>query len=208
MQLYQCFKTECEHVAQRTDAAARESLQRDRPAELKSPTFSACGSASPCPSLSHALAKRTIDRSVTNTSRIGDSEALPGYNLETAVTISAVGDATIAPPTGTCIVHQHDATAAEYDIASLHMVSVYCFVTKACARRPGAAASMELAGAARLRQARPSSACTFSARQPSTAVCLSFGPIKKYFTFFVTSACAASQAFERMHNTLSHRVKT
>ena len=30
---------------------------------------------------------------------------------------------------------------AEYDIASLHMVSFYCFVTKACARRPCAAAS-------------------------------------------------------------------
>ncbi len=58
------------------------------------------------------------------------------------------------------------------------MVSFYCFVTKACARRPDAAASAErkrherrtllagaageLAGATRLRQARPSSACTFS----------------------------------------------
>ncbi len=58
---------------------------------------------------------------------------------------------------------------AEYDIASLYMASVYCFVTKACARRPGAAASVErrrrerrsllagaageLAGATRLRQA-------------------------------------------------------
>jgi hypothetical protein len=42
---------------------------------------------------------------------------------------------------------------------------------------------------------------------------LSFGPIAKYVMFFVTSARArrpgaASQAFERMHNTLSHRVKT
>ncbi len=34
-------------------------------------------------------------------------------------------------------------TQPEYDIASLYMVSVYCFVTKACARRPGAAASVE-----------------------------------------------------------------
>ncbi len=62
-----------------------------------------------------------------------------------------------------------------------------------------------------------------------TAVCLSFGPIEKYFMFSVTLACArrtgaavrverrrasrsdtraASQAFERMHNTLSHRVKS
>ena len=71
---------------------------------------------------------------------------------------------------------------AEYDIASLHMVSFYCFVTKACARRPGAAASKErrqcerrtllvgaageLAGVTRARQARPSSACTFSGTQP------------------------------------------
>ena len=31
----------------------------------------------------------------------------------------------------------------EYDIPSLYMVSFYCFVTKACARRPGAAASVE-----------------------------------------------------------------
>ena len=59
------------------------------------------------------------------------------------------------------------------------MVSFYCFVTKACARKPCTAASVErrrrerrtllagaageLAGATRLRQARPSSACTFSA---------------------------------------------
>jgi hypothetical protein len=46
-----------------------------------------------------------------------------------------------------------------------------------------------------------------------TAGCLSFGPIDKIFLFSVTLACArrpgaASQAFERMHNTLSHRVKT
>ncbi len=70
-------------------------------------------------------------------------------------------------------------TPAEYDIASLFVVSFYCFVTKACARKTGAAARVErrrrerrtlLAGAAgelaevtRLRQARPSSACTFSA---------------------------------------------
>ena len=69
--------------------------------------------------------------------------------------------------------------SAEYDIASLYMVSFYCFVTKACARRPSAAASVdrrrrerrtllaeaagELAGATRARQARPLSACTFSA---------------------------------------------
>ncbi len=64
-------------------------------------------------------------------------------------------------------------------IASLFMVSFYCFVTKACAERPDAAASVErrrrerrtllawaageLAGATRLGQARASSACTFSA---------------------------------------------
>jgi hypothetical protein len=46
-----------------------------------------------------------------------------------------------------------------------------------------------------------------------TAVCLSFGPIEEYIVIVVTSACArrtgaASQAYERMHNTLSHRVKT
>ena len=62
----------------------------------------------------------------------------------------------------------------EYDIASLYMVSSYCFVTKASARRPGAAASVERRRASR-----------------SDTVTL-----------------AASQAFERMHNTLSHRVKT
>ena len=71
------------------------------------------------------------------------------------------------------------ALVPEYDIASLFLVNFYCFVTKACARRPGAAASIErrrrerrtllagtageLAGATRLRQARPSNACTFSA---------------------------------------------
>jgi hypothetical protein len=70
----------------------------------------------------------------------------------------------------------HRGRAPEYDIASLYMVSFYCFVTKACVRRPSAAASVEqrrrerrtlLAGAAgelagATRQARPSSACTFS----------------------------------------------
>ncbi len=69
-------------------------------------------------------------------------------------------------------------------------LSFYCFVTSACARRPGAAASVELrrrerrtllagaagelAGATRARLARPSSACTFSA---STVGYLSFGPM-------------------------------
>jgi hypothetical protein len=77
------------------------------------------------------------------------------------------------------VLSQLSVSPAEYDIASLYMVSFYCFVTKACARRPSAAASVErrrrerrtllagaageLAGATRLRQARPSSACTFSA---------------------------------------------
>jgi hypothetical protein len=58
--------------------------------------------------------------------------------------------------------------APEYDIASLYMVSFYCLVTKACARKPGAAtrverrrrerrtllagAAHELAGATRTRQ--------------------------------------------------------
>jgi hypothetical protein len=42
---------------------------------------------------------------------------------------------------------------------------------------------------------------------------LRFGRIENNIMFFVTSACArrtgvASQAFERMHNTLSHRSKT
>ena len=42
---------------------------------------------------------------------------------------------------------------------------------------------------------------------------LSFGPIEKNIMFFVTSACArrtgvASQASERMQDTLSHRLKT
>jgi hypothetical protein len=41
------------------------------------------------------------------------------------------------------------ACQSEYDIASLYMVSVYCFVTKACARRPGAAASVERRRASR-----------------------------------------------------------
>jgi hypothetical protein len=47
----------------------------------------------------------------------------------------------------------------------------------------------------------------------STSGYLSCGPTEKNIMFSVTSACArrtgvASQAFERMHNTLSHRVKT
>jgi hypothetical protein len=76
--------------------------------------------------------------------------------------------------------HEHTGYhQSEHAIASLYMVSFYCFVIKACVRRPGAAASVErrrrerrtllagaageLAGATRARQARPSSACTFSA---------------------------------------------
>ena len=51
------------------------------------------------------------------------------------------------PPTGTLDVVLHEGRGThippEYDIASLYMVSFYCFVTKACARRPGAAASVE-----------------------------------------------------------------
>ncbi len=47
-----------------------------------------------------------------------------------------------------CLLHRHVSASleyqevetcqwkAEYDIASLYMVSFYCFVTKACARRP------------------------------------------------------------------------
>ncbi len=75
------------------------------------------------------------------------------------------------------VVSQH-SRVSEYDIASLCMIRFYCFVTKACARRLGAAASVEhrrrkrhtlhagavgeLAVVTRLRQARPSCACTFS----------------------------------------------
>ena len=68
----------------------------------------------------------------------------------------------------------HAVLVAEYDNASLFIFSFYCFMTKACARRPGAAASVErrrckrhtllaageLAGVTRARQARPLSACT------------------------------------------------
>ena len=78
-------------------------------------------------------------------------------------------------------------TQTEYDIASLYMVSFYCFVAKACARRPSAAASVErrrherrtllagvageLARATRLQQVRPSSACTFSDAYVFTQAC-------------------------------------
>jgi hypothetical protein len=41
-----------------------------------------------------------------------------------------------------------------------------------------------------------------------TAGYQSLGPMENIKMFFVTSACAASQGFERMHSTLSHRVKT
>ncbi len=34
-------------------------------------------------------------------------------------------------------------TQAEYNIVLLFLVRIYCFVTKACTRRPGAAASVE-----------------------------------------------------------------
>ena len=66
------------------------------------------------------------------------------------------------------------------------LVSFDCFVTKACVRRPGAAASVErrrrerhtllagvageLAGATRLQQASPSSACTFSDNMSGTSM--------------------------------------
>ncbi len=71
--------------------------------------------------------------------------------------------------------------------------------------------------------------CSREGGAETTVGYLSFGPIERYIMFFVTSACsrrtgaaarverrrasrsdtrAASQAFERMHNTLSHRVKT
>jgi hypothetical protein len=66
----------------------------------------------------------------------------------------------------------------EYDIASLFMVGFYCFVTKACARRPGAAASMEH----RRRERRALLAGAAAGRRASRSDTL-----------------AASQAFSRMH---------
>jgi hypothetical protein len=68
------------------------------------------------------------------------------------------------------------ARKAEYDIASLFMASVYCVVTKACARRPGAAASVER----RRRERR--SLLAVRGRRASRSDTL-----------------ATSQAFERMH---------
>ncbi len=66
-----------------------------------------------------------------------------------------------------------------------------------------------LAGLCSTRAAAP----VFLAHTVVTVGYLSFGPIEKYIMFLVTSACArrtraASQAFERMHDTLSRRVKT
>ncbi len=63
----------------------------------------------------------------------------------------------------------------------------------------------------RIKQAAVRVVATWS--NVTTAGCLSFGLIEKYLMFSVTFACArrtgaASQSFERMHNTLSHRVKT
>ncbi len=54
----------------------------------------------------------------------------------------------------------------EYDIASLFLVSFYCFVTKACARRPGAASQ------------------AFSCMHILWGY-LSFGPIEKYIFCFL-----------------------
>ena len=50
---------------------------------------------------------------------------------------------------GICMPASWVPSQPEYDIASLYMVSFYCFVTKACARRPGAAASVERRRASR-----------------------------------------------------------
>jgi hypothetical protein len=72
------------------------------------------------------------------------------------------------------------AAGAEYDIASLYMVSFYCFVTKACDRRPGAAASVE-----RWRRERRTVPC---GRRASLSR---------------SDTLAASQTFERMHCTFS-----
>ncbi len=64
----------------------------------------------------------------------------------------------------------------EYDIALLFIVSVDCFVTKACARRPGAVASVE-----REATRAPHPACRGGRRANRS------------------DTLAASQAFERMH---------
>ena len=74
-----------------------------------------------------------------------------------------------------------------HSVAIYGQLLQYCFVANACATRPGAAASVkrrrrercillagvvgELAGVTRARQARPSSACPFSAF-PATCVLL------------------------------------
>ena len=48
----------------------------------------------------------------------------------------------------------HAQAPPEYDIASLYMVSVYCFVTKACTRRSGTTASQAF------KRMRNNTACT------------------------------------------------
>ncbi len=60
---------------------------------------------------------------------------------------------------------------------------------------------------------RPCWLCVSSSRRVATVGFLRFWPIEINIIFLVISACvrrpgAASQAFERMHNTLSHRVNT
>ncbi len=65
----------------------------------------------------------------------------------------------------------------EYDIASLCLVSFYCFVTKAFAKKPGAAASVER----RRREGRTLLAGVACELAGATRL-------------------AASQVFERMHN--------
>ncbi len=74
---------------------------------------------------------------------------------------------------GTCVLRAAlREQVSEYDIVSLFMVRFYCFVTKACARRPGAAASAE-------RRRRERRTLLAGASQSDTLL--------------------ASQAFERMH---------
>ena len=87
-------------------------------------------------------------------------------------------------------VHCYDSVT-EYDIASLYMVSFYCFVTEACARRPGAAASVE--------HRRASRSDMLAASQAFERMHILRGDVSRQGNLARISRARQRQSFERMH---------
>jgi hypothetical protein len=106
----------------------------------KSPASSASKTPRPPSTVS---GKRSSCSSLAQKTPSRPSQSLAGLTTRTAASSVSAKSTGTSRKSGKCFVHRRLVLLLqpEYDIASLYMVSFFCFVTKACARRPGAAAS-------------------------------------------------------------------